>query len=156
MGVGKTSVGRRLAELLERPFYDTDDYVEATSGRTVDSFFPDDEPDFRRREAAAVRELVDRGPSVIALGGGALLSETSRRLLLERTVLVHLYVPWAELKPSLGPLLATRPLLRGRSLAEIETLYEARSAVYGQAAIRVTVGRSGVDTAANAVLRQLT
>ena len=39
MGVGKTTVGRLIADALDRPFYDTDSYVESATGRTVDDFF---------------------------------------------------------------------------------------------------------------------
>jgi shikimate kinase len=85
MGVGKTTVGRLLAEALGRPFYDTDSYVEAASGRSVEDYFlNDEEPEFRRREAEAVADLLNKGAVVIALGGGALLDETSRSALRER------------------------------------------------------------------------
>src|SRR5579875_2742092 len=55
MGVGKTTLGQRLAEVLDRPFYDTDRYVEETYGRRVDDFFvAGEELEFRRLEARAV------------------------------------------------------------------------------------------------------
>lgn len=155
MGVGKSTVGRKLAEILRRPFYDTDSWIEERTGRTVDSFFPDQEPEFRRLEAEAVAELVGRGPSVIALGGGALLDATSRRTLRERSLLVHLYVPWAELRKAVPELIATRPLLRDRTLAEIHRLYLRRLAIYEEAEVRVTVDRRGAEEAAAEVLRAL-
>jgi shikimate kinase len=155
MGVGKSSLGRLLSEVLERPFYDTDGYVEESTGRAIDSFFPDDEPLFRRREAEAVADLVTRSPSVIALGGGALLNDSSRRLLRERTLLVHLHVPWRDLSAHIPSLIATRPLLRGRTDAEIHRLYLARLATYRQASLRITVGRQGTAEAAADVLRAL-
>jgi shikimate kinase len=155
MGVGKSSLGRLLSEVLERPFYDTDSWVEEAAGRTIDSFFPDEEPEFRRREADAVAELLTRGPSVIALGGGALLNDRSRRLLRERSLLVHLHVPWRELSGHIPSLIASRPLLRGRTLAEIHRLYLVRLATYRQASLRITVGRRGTAEAATDVLRAL-
>lgn len=155
MGVGKTSLGQLLAELLDRPFYDTDDYVEETAGRTVDSFFPDEETEFRRREADAVEELLGRGPGVIALGGGALLNERSRRALRERSLLVHLHVPWRDLSARIPSLIATRPLLRGKSLPEIHRLYLVRLSTYREAALRISIGRRGAAEAAADVLRAL-
>src|SRR5579875_1327452 len=90
MGVGKTTLGQRLAEVLDRPFYDTDRYVEETYGRRVDDFFvAGEELEFRRLEARAVADLTCRGPAVIALGGGVLLNRHSRLLLRERSLLIH-------------------------------------------------------------------
>lgn len=155
MGAGKTEVGRRLGERLGRPFYDTDAYVEEQAGRSVPSFFPDQEAVFRKLEAEAVAALVERGPTVIALGGGAVLNPATLALLKERALLVHLHLPWAELRPELPALLATRPLLRNRSEKEIRELYEARLERYREAAITVTIGRAGPDAAAEAVLRAL-
>ncbi|MBO0681862.1 MAG: hypothetical protein J2P45_01800 [Candidatus Dormibacteraeota bacterium] len=155
MGVGKSSVGRLLAEVLDRPFFDTDSEVEATSGRTVESFFPQEEAEFRRLEAATVADLLGRGLSVIALGGGALLDQGSRRRLLKASVLVHLHVPWAELRDQIPALVAARPLLRGKTLDEVHRLYLSRQAIYEEATLSVTVGRCGPAAAADEVLRAL-
>jgi shikimate kinase len=155
MGVGKSSVGRLLADVLDRPFYDTDSHVEAGSGRTVESFFPEEEAEFRRLEAEAVAELVRRAPSVIALGGGVLLQERSRRLLREGSLLVHLHVPWTELRDHIPSLMAARPLLRGKTIAEVHRLYVVRLATYREATLRVTIGRRGPAEAAADVLRAL-
>ena len=145
MGAGKTTLGTLLAEALKRPFFDTDAEVERRSGRSVPSFFPAEEPEFRRLEAEVVAELLSRGPSVVALGGGALLNATTRALVSERAVLVHLQVPWADLEPEIPALAARRPLLQGRTPAEIERLYREREAVYDAAPVRVAIARGDVD-----------
>lgn len=156
MGVGKTTVGRLIADALDRPFYDTDSYVESATGRTVDDFFlKHQEPEFRKREAEAVRELVAKGAVVIALGGGALLNDGSRSLLRERTLLVHLDVPWAALSERVPSLIAARPLMRGRTIGEIHQLYTERQATYESAALRISIGRRTPDEAAAEVLRAL-
>jgi shikimate kinase len=156
MGVGKTTVGHLVAESLAMPFYDTDSYVEGAAGRTVDDFFlKHEEPEFRRREADAVRELVGKGAVVIALGGGALLNESSRELLRERALLVHLDVPWDDLRERLPSLIATRPLMRGRTIEQIHQLFNERQATYQVAAVRVSIARRTPDEAAEEVLRAL-
>ncbi len=155
MGVGKSTLGPLLAEVLERPLYDTDSYVERIAGRPVHTFFPNEELEFRRLEAKAVAELVGRGPSVIALGGGALLDKQSRTTLRNRSLLVHLHVPWRELRGDVPALVASRPLLQGRTLAEIHELYLIRLDTYRHAALRITVGRQGAALAAADVLRAL-
>jgi shikimate kinase len=156
MGAGKTTVGRLLAKALDRPFFDTDEYVEAATGRSVDDFFlKHQEPEFRECEAEAVRDLVAKGAVVIALGGGVLLHDGSRVLLRERTVLVHLHVPWDDLRERVPSLIATRPLMRGRSLDEIHQLYLDRQVTYDSAQVRISIGRRGAEEAAAEVLRSL-
>jgi shikimate kinase len=156
MGVGKTTLGRMVADVLGRPFYDTDDYVEAASGRTVEDFFLNNqETEFRQREAEAVANLLKKGAVVIALGGGALLNDESRKALRERSLLVHIHVPWTELRDRLPALIATRPLLRGKTPAEVHQLYLRRLPTYRSAALRITVGRRDVPEAAAEVLRAL-
>jgi shikimate kinase len=156
MGVGKTTVGRLLAEALGRPFYDTDSYVEAASGRSVEDFFlNDEEPEFRRREAEAVADLLNKGAVVIALGGGALLDETSRSALSKRSLLLHLHVPWKELRVYVPGLIATRPLMRGKTMAEIHQLYIRRQMTYRSAALRITIHRDSPAEAAADVQRAL-
>jgi shikimate kinase len=153
MGVGKTTLGRMLAELLERPFFDTDTHVEEGTGRRIDDFFlADQEADFRRLEAEAVAELVSRGAVVMALGGGALLDDRSRALLRERSLLVHLHVPWRELRARVPELVATRPLLRGKDLADIHRLYLVRLSTYRAAALRITIGNQSAADALSEVL----
>jgi shikimate kinase len=156
MGVGKTTVGRLLAEALGRPFYDTDSCVEAASGRSFEDFFlNDEEPEFRRREAEAVADLLNKEAVVIALGGGALLDETSRSALRERSILLHLHVPWKELRVYVPGLIATRPLMRGKTMAEIHQLYIRRQTTYRSAALRITIHRDNPAEAVADVQRAL-
>ena len=156
MGAGKTTVGRVLAASLKRQFYDTDDYVEAATGRAVEDFFlSQQEPEFRRHEAEAVSELVAKGEVVIALGGGALLDEGSRSLLLERSLLIHLDVLWEDLRKRVPTLVATRPLMRGRTLEEIHELYLQRQATYKTAALSIAIRGRSPDEAAAEVMRRL-
>lgn len=156
MGVGKSAIGRLLAESLGRPFHDTDHHVEAQSGRAVDDFFASgEEAAFRRLEARAVEELVSCGAVVIALGGGALLDPRSRELLRTRSLLVHLHVPWRQLRPQIAAVADSRPLLRSKPLADVHRLYMARLDSYRVAALRITVPRTSPAEAAAKVLRAL-
>jgi len=88
---GKTSVGQRLALLLGRPFYDTDDLVRRQTGRTVKEIVSRGGwPAFRAAERAAVAGLASREGAVIALGGGAVLDPANVEALKPRGVFIWL------------------------------------------------------------------
>ena len=91
-GAGKSSVGRRLARELGRPFADADEQLELNAGRTIPQIFRDDgEATFRRLETQMLSELLTRHtPLVIAAGGGAVISEDNRRLMGQHSVVVWL------------------------------------------------------------------
>jgi shikimate kinase len=154
MGAGKSSIGKRLADTLGRPFYDSDDRVEKLTGRTVRELFVLGEAEFRNAEAAAVREIVTGPPAVVALGGGALQDETTRALVMRRCFVVHLYLSWADVRTGLPGLCVDRPLLQ-RPLAEIHELYLRRQITYRDAHVRIHVPRDDVDRAFGRVLDAL-
>ena len=89
MGAGKTTVGRALAAYLEYDFFDLDELIEARASKSVREIFAElGEAEFRRLEHEAVRACSDWSRAVIALGGGAYVSEENRTLLrrIGRTV----------------------------------------------------------------------
>ncbi len=102
MAVGKTSVGRRLAELRGWTFLDSDRQIEAITGRTVAEIWRSDgEPEFRRLEAEVLADaLASATPRVIAAAGGTVLDENNRRLMES-----HHPVVWLRARPEV---LATR------------------------------------------------
>lgn len=95
MGVGKSTVGRRIAASLDRPFRDTDAEIEQRSGRAVaDIFSTDGEPAFRSLESDVLRTLIDeQNPSVIAAAGGVVLSPVNRTMLAGAGLVVWLKAP---------------------------------------------------------------
>jgi shikimate kinase/3-dehydroquinate synthase len=127
MGAGKTTVGREVARLTERRFVDLDEEIERRH-RPIPQLFADGEPGFRRIEEDLAAELLNADePCVIALGGGALGSEATRKKLRNRAVTVALHVDveeaWARVRTS------DRPLAQDE--ATFRRLYEERLAVYG-------------------------
>jgi shikimate kinase len=156
MGAGKSSVGRVIAQEVRRPFFDTDREVKRRSGRSIAEFFAaDEEPEFRRLEAQIVHELAQGPPAVLSLGGGALQDPHVRALLSERCLVVHLFVPWAHVRASLPSLARKRPLLQGRSVAEVHELYLRRQWTYRNAHLRIDAPRGSVVSAADLVLSLL-
>ena len=82
MGSGKTSVGRRLACVLKRDFFDTDFEIVARTGVAIDHIFDvEGEEGFRKRETQMLKDLCEIPNIVIATGGGIVIKEENRKLL---------------------------------------------------------------------------
>src|SRR5690242_3761047 len=89
MGAGKTTVGRALARELQYEFFDLDELIAERAGKSVQTIFAElGEPEFRRLEREAIKGCCGMVRTVIALGGGAFVSDLNRTLLREigRTV----------------------------------------------------------------------
>jgi shikimate kinase len=158
MGAGKSSVGKRCAELLDRPFVDTDELVVATAGIPFDELWAaEGEQGFRVRERVAVADAAaSPAPLVIACGGGAVIDADNRRVLRARGIVV-----WLEASPTvLADRLAgdeSRPLLAGGDRATTLTrLADTRAAAY-EAAAHVTIDTEGQtpDEVAAAVVEEM-
>ena len=136
MGAGKTSVGRRLAATWGVGFRDTDHDVEASEGRTVSDIFVDSgEERFRELERAAVAEALTTHDGVLALGGGAVLDESTRAALAGHQV-VFLRVGLSDAARRVG-LGASRPMLLGNVRGRVKQLIDERTPVYESVAVYV-------------------
>jgi shikimate kinase len=158
MGAGKTTVGQRCAELLQRPFVDTDELVVAAAGVPFDDIWSaEGEQGFRARERVAVADsAASPTPLVISCGGGAVLDAENRRALRAHGVVVWLLASSTELAARLMHD-ESRPLLAGGDkTATLERLSALREPAYEAAAhVQVsTDGRTPDDVAAT-VLEEL-
>jgi shikimate kinase / 3-dehydroquinate synthase len=127
MGAGKTSVGRAVARRVERKLMDTDEEVERRYGPIAEIFEERGEAEFRALEELVVAEALDAPePAVIALGGGAVLSATTRERLRRRAWTVHLHVDPADAWARVGG--AGRPLARDEGA--FKALFEERLPLY--------------------------
>ncbi|MEU9404028.1 shikimate kinase [Streptomyces sp. NPDC048242] len=155
MGVGKSTVGRLLAERLDAAFRDTDDDIVTEQGREIADIFVDDgEETFRALEKRAVAAAVAGHEGVLALGGGAVLDADTRALLAgQRVVYLSMDVEEAVRRTGLN---AARPLLAVNPRKQWRELMEARRHLYEEVATVVvaTDGR-GPDEVAQAVLDAL-
>ena len=135
-GSGKSSVGRRVAALLARPFRDVDDEIEQRAGRSVREIFAaDGEPAFREVEADVMADLlgVDE-PTVIAAGGGAVVTESTRKLLRQPDVFVVWLVASPQFLASRTRKKAHRPLLDDDPAEALARLLDERTAWYEEVA----------------------
>ncbi len=147
MGSGKSTVGRRLAGQLGRPFIDADTVLEERCGVPISTIFElEGEVGFRRREAQIIAELARPSGSVLATGGGAVLDPLSRELLHREGFVVYLQAGVAELWHRLRRDRA-RPLLRTSDpRGRIEALVNLRDPLYREAShLVVTTGRQLVE-----------
>ncbi|MEO7199630.1 MAG: shikimate kinase [Dokdonella sp.] len=91
MGAGKTSVGRRLANLMELPFVDVDEAIEARTGASIALTFDiEGEAGFRKRESDMLIDILGDSGQVVSTGGGAVLDDANRQLLRARGFVVWL------------------------------------------------------------------
>jgi shikimate kinase len=143
MGVGKSTVGRMLADRLGLAYRDTDDDIVAEQDRTVAEIFVDEgESVFRGIEKDAVRRALAEHDGVLALGGGAILDEDTRALLAgPRVVYLSMNVEEAVKRTGLN---AARPLLAVNPRKQWRELMEARRHLYEEVATAVvpTDGRT--------------
>ncbi|MBB2942978.1 shikimate kinase [Actinoplanes lutulentus] len=148
MGAGKTTVGAALASRLGVPFADTDTIIEERAGKPIPEIFVDDGEDvFRAQERAVVAECVETFAGVLALGGGAILDEGTRKLLTGQTV-VFLEVGLSDAIKRVG-LGSGRPLLAINPRATLRHLMEQRKPLYLEVATHsvTTDGREPDDLA---------
>jgi shikimate kinase len=143
-GAGKSTVGALLAQRLDVPFRDVDEDIVRAAGKPIsDIFTVDGEPAFRALEEQAVAVALAEHAGVLALGGGAILSERTRQLLAGHAV-VFLNVGMAEGVRRAG-LSTARPLLAGvNPRATFKTLLEARLPLYREVAA-IEVGTDELD-----------
>jgi shikimate kinase len=139
MGVGKSTVGRKLATLLGLPFRDADDEIEKAAQMSVSEIFERFGEDyFRDGERRVIARLLAGGPAVIATGGGAFAQEETRKLILDGGIAVWLDSDLDTLVERVGRR-DTRPLLKHGDPREIVArLKNQREPFYAEAPIHVS------------------
>jgi shikimate kinase len=152
MGVGKSSVGRRLANTLELPFRDADSEVEAAAGRSISDIFTDlGEAAFREGERRVIARLLDLPPHVLATGGGAFMTPDTRALIKSKAISVWLKADLEVLARRVSRK-DNRPLLAGKDpLDVLQAQADARYPAYAEADIIVETG----DAAHHVTVEQL-
>ncbi|HVF93923.1 MAG TPA: shikimate kinase [Sphingomonas sp.] len=156
MGVGKSTVGRRLAGRLGLPFVDADHAIEEAAGMTVAEIFERfGEPYFRDGERRVIARLMDGKPKVIATGGGAFINEDTRALILNEATAIWLNAP-PEVLAERVRRRDTRPLLRGKNPREVlGELARVRDPIYALAPIHVASQKAPHETTVEAIMRAI-
>ncbi|MCJ2183044.1 shikimate kinase [Novosphingobium sp. 1949] len=158
MGVGKSSVGKRLASILECSFVDADDEIERSAQMTIPEIFEAyGEGFFRDGERRVIARLMaeNKGCIVIATGGGAFVNDETRALILDKAVTIWLDSELDTLVERTARK-DNRPLLRDGNPREIlSRLRETRRPFYAQAPIHILSGTGPLIQTINKVLQEL-
>lgn len=153
MAAGKTSVGRKLAELTGFPFVDTDDLVEAMAGMSVAEIFQKHgELYFRALEAEALEETFKLKNVIVGLGGGVLVNPENKAKIFANGTLIILDAAIETILKRASNEPGKRPLLKEESVAE---LMNRRREAYSKAHIRVRTDDLFVDEVAMSVMDML-
>jgi len=147
MGVGKSSVGKRLAAKLGLPFRDADAEIEAAAGRSIAEIFErDGEAAFRAGERKVIARLLGEPVHVLATGGGAFMNADTRRLIAERGLSIWLKAELDELVKRVARR-GHRPLLQQGDPREIlARLMQERYPTYAEADLAVSSAGSAEET----------
>ncbi len=156
MGAGKTKIGRRLAQRLNLPFFDSDQEIEEAAGETIEEIFRNrGETAFRDGERRVIARLLAQPTHVLATGGGAFMDPATRRLVGRRGVSVWLRADLDTLMARVSRR-SNRPLLKERDpRAVMEELIERRYPIYAEADLAIDSSDGPPDATAARVVAAL-
>ena len=154
MGVGKTTVGKKLAKRLNIKFIDIDQIIETKEKKTIKKIFEDEgESYFRKIEKEITLDILKKKNLVIALGGGAFISSIIRKEVIKSSISV-----WLDLGVNFLLLrlknIKKRPLLNEENLNEsINKIYSERKKIYNQSNFRIKCDTLEINQIINKIIR---
>ena len=156
MGVGKSTVGKRLAARLGLPFVDSDEEIEGVSGYSISEMFDRfGEASFRDGERRVVGRLIEGAPKVVATGGGVFMNPDTRAMILARATAVWLDADIGVLAERVRRR-DTRPLLHGQDAGEVlARLAAERRPIYAEAHLHVQTESAPHSRAVDAIMAAL-
>ena len=165
MGSEKSSVGKELANILQKPFIDLDEYIEQQTGLTItDIFIQQGEDVFRQLETQSLRKILNNPPQIVSTGGGIIVSAENRRLIQDRGHVIFLNADWETLEKRTAAS-GSRPLLQqpsGKKAAgnnfrqqKIKDLLNKRKPLYEKCHLKITTDNLSVSQVARTIIRQL-
>jgi shikimate kinase len=156
MGVGKTSIGKRLAARLGMDFVDADEEIERAAGMSIAEIFEKfGEPYFRDGERRVIARLIEGAPKIIATGGGAFINDETRALILDQALSIWLDADIKILAERVSRR-NHRPLLTGRDPVQVLTeLGKIRNPIYATANMHVRSDTSPHSRTVDIILKAL-
>jgi shikimate kinase len=150
-GSGKTTIGSAVAEALSLPFYDVDEYIEKTDGRSIKDIFLQGEDYFRRVESQAIEDLANNVPSVISTGGGAVKNPRNIDILKENSLFFFINRPLKNIIEDIDT--SSRPLLAEGS-SKLYELFEERYPLYKKHCDFEILNDSSIEAAVRRIIDQ--
>ncbi|NJM51468.1 MAG: shikimate kinase [Sphingomonadales bacterium] len=157
MGVGKSSIGRRLADRLHLPFADADDEIETAADMKISEIFEKFGEDyFRDGERRVIARLLEDEPKVIATGGGAFINEETRALIKQKALSIWLDADIDILVQRVSRR-SHRPLLQGKDPRKVLIeLGAVRNPIYAQADLHIRSDSSPHARTVELIMKALT
>jgi shikimate kinase len=157
MGVGKSSIGRRLGVRLGVPFVDADAEIEAAAGMSIaDIFARHGEAYFRSGESRVIARLLEGGPQVLATGGGAIANADTRTAIKAKGVSIWLNAEFDVLMRRINKRKSDRPMLQTADpAATLRQLLDERGPVYAQSDLTVQSREVPHDAIVSEIMKAL-
>jgi len=150
MGAGKTSIGERLAEVLEIPVIDTDHYIEEKAGKSIPEIFAKDgEAEFRRYEREYLRSLPTENV-IITTGGGIVIQAENREWMQENGIVVYLHCDIEEIFNRVT-VDETRPLFDLTQKEAVAKRFQDRLPLYKEAHFTVDTTKQTMEEVVNEI-----
>ncbi|AZV44785.1 shikimate kinase [Peribacillus asahii] len=156
MGVGKTTIGQLVAKKLYRDFIDIDQEIEKEYNMpTTEIFKKIGEKAFREKEKSLIEHFSQQPLKIISVGGGAFLQEEIRKICLANCTVFFLDLSWEYWKDRISLIIDSRPVLQGRTLEEIEELFNNRQEIYSYHHSKVKTDGLDVEEVADYIVESL-
>lgn len=156
MGVGKTTIGKVVAKKLYRDFIDIDVELEKEFKMPIPQVFKEfGEKAFREKEKEFTIKFAKQGLHVISVGGGAFLQEEIKKACLDSCIVFFLDLSWDSWKDRISLIIDSRPVLQGKTIEEIEELFNSRQKIYEVHHSKVNTDNHDIEEIADYIVDSL-
>ncbi len=156
MGVGKTTIGKIVASKLNRDFIDIDEVIEKEYNMPVSEIFSEfGEKVFREKEKSLITSLANQQQKIISVGGGAFLQEEIRQTCLGSCIVILLDLSLDGWKDRLDLIIDSRPVLKGKSVEEMEDLFYKRQDIYINHHLKISTDSKDANEIADQIIDEL-
>lgn len=155
MGAGKTTIGKLVAEKLNRKFIDTDEEIEKEYNLPVSQIFNElGEKAFRESEKNLIKKLTTQEDLILSLGGGAFLQEEIRNMCLASCKVIFLEISFQCWLNRLELIRDSRPVLQGKTVKEMQDLYISRKAIYSNYHLKINTDHKLPEEIAQQIIQE--
>ncbi|MGG1676354.1 shikimate kinase [Neobacillus sp. NRS-1170] len=156
MGAGKTTIGKLVAEKLNREFIDIDEEIEKEFNMPVTQIFKEfGEKAFRDREKSLITSLSQQKNLIISVGGGAFLQEEIKKVCLFSSIVIFLDISFESWKERISQIIDSRPVLQGKSIEEMQELFNNRQKVYADHHFKIQTDNKNPVDIANQIIEKI-